>query len=65
MQGQTFVDHMKGRGYGISATVNGNAKATKGGITARLAPLAGHGVRIDTPTVTATTAKDATDAETP
>ena len=64
MQRQTFIDHMKERGYSISATINGNIRATKGNITVRLVPLADYGVHINTPTVTAITAKDATDAET-
>lgn len=64
MQRQTFIDEMKSRGYSISATINGNIKAAKEDITVRLAPLASHGVHINTPTVTAITAKDATDAET-
>jgi hypothetical protein len=41
-----------------------HSTATKEDITVRLVPLANHGVHIDTPTVTAITAKDATDAET-
>lgn len=64
MQKKTFINNMKERGYSISATINGNIKATKGDITVRLVPLANYGVHIDTPTVTAITAKDATDAET-
>ena len=64
MQRQTFIDCMKERGYSITRTINGNIKATKENITVRLVPLANYGVHIDTPTVTAITAKDATDAET-
>lgn len=64
MQQQTFIAHMKKRGYDIIRTVNGNIKATKENITVRLVPLANYGVHINTPTVTAITAKDATDAET-
>lgn len=33
MQRQTFIDNMKERGYSISATINGNIKATKEDIT--------------------------------
>lgn len=64
MQLQTFVKSMKERGYRISPSGNGNIRATKGGITVRWASLADYGVYINTPTVTAITAKDATDAET-
>lgn len=64
MQRQTFIDNMKERGYSISATINGNIKATKEDITIRWVALADHGVYIATPNVTAITAKDATDAET-
>lgn len=61
---QTFIDEMKSRGYYIIRTPNGNTKAIKGNITVRLVPLSNYGVYINTPTVTAITAKDATDAET-
>lgn len=54
MQRQTFIDHMKKRGYDIIRT--GNIKTTKENITIRLMPLASHGVH--------TTAKNATDTET-
>lgn len=64
MQKETFINNMKERGYSISATINGNIKATKEDITVRLVPLANYGVHIDTPTVAAITAKDTTDAET-
>lgn len=64
MQRQTFIDHMKERGYDITRKPNGTIKATKGGITVRWVPLADYGVYIKTSTVTAITAKDATDAET-
>lgn len=64
MQKETFIDNMKERGYSISATINGNIRATKENITVRLVPLANYGVNIDTPTVTAITAKDTTDDET-
>lgn len=64
MQRQTFIDNMKERGYSISATINGNIKATKEDITIRWVALADYGVYIATPDVTAITAKDATDAET-
>lgn len=61
---QTFIDEMKSHGYYISSTPNGNVTATKGNITVRLVPLANYTVYISTPTVTAITAKDATDTET-
>lgn len=61
---QTFIDEMKERGYKLTRTPNGNTKATKGDITVRLVPLSNYGVYISTPTVTAITAKDATDTET-
>ena len=64
MQRQTFIDRMKERGYSTTRTLNGNITATKGDIKVRLVPLADYGVYINTPTVTAITAKDATDAET-
>ena len=63
MQRQTFIDNMKERGYDITRTITGNITATKGDIKVRLVPLANYDVYIDTPTVTAITAKDATDAE--
>lgn len=63
MQRQTFIDHMKERGYNITRKPNGNIKATKGGITVRWVPLADYGVHIKTPAVTAITAT-ASDAET-
>lgn len=60
MQRQTFIDHMKERGYSISATINGNIRRPK-----RISRYDWrYGVHIDTPTVTAIAAKDATDAET-
>lgn len=61
---QTFINEMKSHGYHIIRTPNGNVTATKGNITVRLVPLANYTVYISTPTVTAITAKDATDAET-
>ena len=64
MQRQTFIDNMKERGHSITRTPNGNTKATKGDITVRLVPLSSYSVYINTPTVTAITAKDATDTET-
>lgn len=63
MQRQTFIDNMKERGYSITRTITGNITATKGDIKVRLVPLADYDVYIDTPTVTAITAKDATDTE--
>lgn len=64
MRKQTFIDNMRDRGYDIALTPNGNVTATKGDMTVRLVPLASYGVHIDTPTVTAITAKNETDAET-
>jgi hypothetical protein len=64
MQEQTFINQMKARGYELETVGNGNITATKGDITVRLVPLADYIVYIDTPTVTAITRKDATDAET-
>ena len=64
MRKQTFIDNMRDRGYNIALTPNGNVTATKGDMTVRLVPLANYTVYIATPTVTAITAKDATDAET-
>lgn len=61
---QTFISEMKSHGYSIICTPNGNVTATKGDITVRLVPLANYTVYISTPTVTAITAKDATDTET-
>lgn len=61
---QTFIDVMKSHGYYIICTPNGNVTATKGDITVRLVPLANYTVYINTPTVTAITARDATDTET-
>lgn len=63
MQRQTFIDHMKERGYDITRTLTGNITATKGDIKVRLVPLADHDVYIETPIITAITAKDATDVE--
>lgn len=64
MQRQTSTANMEERGYSITRRPNGNIKATKGDITVRWVSLADYGVYIKTPTVTAITAKDATDAET-
>lgn len=64
MKKQTFIDNMTARGYVLTYTANGNITATKGDITVRLVPLADYRTYINTPTVTAITAKDATDAET-
>lgn len=64
MRKQTFIDNMTERGYDIALTPTGNVTATKGVMTVRLVPLASYGVHIDTPTVTAITAKNATDTET-
>lgn len=55
--------HLAARGYDLCFASNGNITATKGENTVRLVPLANYGVYIDTPTVTAITRKDATDAE--
>lgn len=64
MKKQTFIDNMTAREYKLTYTANGNVTATKGDITVRLVPLADYRVYINTPTVTAITAKDATDEET-
>ena len=64
MQKQTFIDNMTERGYELETVANGNITATKGDIRIRFAPLADYIVCIATPTVTAITRKDATDAET-
>lgn len=64
MEKQTFINQMKARGYELCFVRNGNITATKGENTVRLVPLANYGVYINTPTVTAITRKDATDAET-
>lgn len=64
MERQTFVDNMTARGYVLTYVANGIITATKGAITVRSIPRADYRVYIDTPTVTAITAKDATDAET-
>lgn len=64
MKKQTFIDAMLERGYKLTYTANGNVTATKGDITVRFMPLADYRVYVNTPTVTAITAKDATDAET-
>ena len=63
MQTATFIDHMKERGYNVTRAINGNITATKGDIKVRLVPLANYVVYIETPIITAITAKDATDAE--
>ena len=62
MQKQTFINQMKARGYELR-TVR-NVIARKGDVTVRWVTLANHGVYIDTPTVTALTDENATDAET-
>lgn len=64
MNKQTFIDNMKARGYELRFGHNGNITATKGDNTVRLVPLADHVVYINTPTVTAITREEATDAET-
>ena len=64
MEKQTFIDNMTARGYKLTYTANGNVTATKGDITVRLVPLADYRVYVNTPTVTAITAKDAADDET-
>ena len=61
MDKQTFTDNMKACGYELSF---GNIIATKGDNTVRLVPLADYGVYISTPSLKATTRKDATDTET-
>ena len=64
MRKQTFIDNMTARGYELTYVANSNVTATKGDITIRLVPLANYRVYINTPSVTAITAKDATDDET-
>lgn len=64
MQRTTFINQMTARGYEIKTVRNGNVIARKGDITLRWVALAGYGVYIATPTVTALTKEDATDAET-
>lgn len=64
MQKETFINEMKARGYEIKTVRNGNVIARKGDITLRLVALANYGVYIATPTVTALTRENATDAET-
>lgn len=64
MNKQTFIDSMTERGYELKTVRNGNVIARKGGITIRWVALADYGVYIATPTVTALTREDATDAET-
>lgn len=64
MQKTTFINQMKARGYDIKTVHNGNVIARKGDITLRWVALANYGVYIATPTVTALTKEDATDAET-
>ena len=64
MQKQTFINQMKARGYELRTVRNGNVIARKGDITIRWVTLANYGVHIDTPTVTALTDENATDAET-
>lgn len=64
MEKQTFIDNMTARGYELTYTANGNVTATKGDITVRFVPLADYRVYVNTPTVTAITAKDATNDET-
>lgn len=64
MQKETFINQMKERGYDIKTVHNGNVIARKGDVTLRWVALANYGVYIATPTVTALTKEDATDAET-
>ncbi|WAX05519.1 hypothetical protein BA720P3_00044 [Bifidobacterium phage BA720P3] len=64
MQKETFINEMKARGYEIKTVRNGNVIARKGDITLRWVALANYGVYIATPTVTALTKEDASDAET-
>ena len=64
MQKQTFINQMKARGYELRTVRNGNVIARKGDVTVRWVTLANYGVYIDTPTVTALTDENATDAET-
>lgn len=64
MKKETFIDNMKARGYELKFTINGNVTARKGDTTLRWVALANYGIHIATPTVTALTREDATDAET-
>ena len=64
MEKQTFINQMTVRRYELCFVRNGNITATKSENTVRLVPLANYVVHVDTPTVTAITRKDATDAET-
>lgn len=64
MQRTTFINEMTARGYDIKTVHNGNVIARKGDVTLRWVALADYGVYIATPTVTALTKEDATDAET-
>lgn len=64
MNKQTFIDSMTERGYELKFVHNGNVIARKGEFTLRWVALADYGVYIATPTVTALTKEDATDAET-
>lgn len=63
MQKETFINEMQARGYELKTTHNGNMVASKGDTTLRWVALADYGVYIATPTVTAITKEDATDAE--
>ena len=64
MQKETFINEMQARGYEIKTAHNGNMVARKDDTTLRWVALADYGVYIATPTVTAITEEDATDAET-
>lgn len=64
MQKETFINEMKVRGYDIETVRSCKVIARKGDITLRWVSLADYGVYITTPTVTAITKEDATDAET-
>ena len=64
MRKQTFIDNMTARGYELKTVRNGNVIARKGDYTLRWVALANYGIYIATPTVTALTREDATDAET-
>lgn len=64
MQRETFINQMTARGYELQCVRNGNVTATKGDFIVRWVTLADYGVYINTPTVTALTDENATDAET-
>lgn len=65
MEGQTFINQMKARGYETTPpSLSGNVTATKGDITVRLVPLANYLVYIKTPAMTAIIRDSESDDET-